>query len=395
MRVLKQELAERNEELTARSEAMAELANENEATVMELTERSELHEATIRALKKELEKAVIARSSDQDVGLSSPVKALGGLLLAFSPAGTWTSTGLRPILFKNPSAVVSANPRIVRPKVLRANAANLGVSPVDAPTKPIDGTDAEDDIALKNLADKVITCSAASQRDGRFGSAKPYVYGKEECIDAIERLETEFEKSPLDMSNLPGRWQLIFTNDAVTRSSPFFWVVKDLFETDTASYILDRSTRVRRDLSSRDLLSGAFFGTLDTLGFGTSFGNAYQTIEDDRLVSEVEVKGSAGLFVVTTSGRWKSSEDRSLEITVETTQAAKSDLDDLLPGFLPDIAKIANIKFPSGLMFESIKPGSSTTMARLTFLSDDLRVTRHEENIYVYRKISEPALGIR
>jgi len=197
-------------------------------------------------------------------------------------------------------------------------------------------------------------------------------------MDAIVRLESKFQGSQLDMGNLNGRWQLIFTNDSVIRSSPFFWALKEMSQTSPISSVQGQS--------SREFLSNLYFSSLDTLVYDrAAVGDAYQTIADEELINEVEVKGIAGSVVMTTASRWKASQDSSLDITVESTQMMQMDVDQLLP----DFAKLGDIKFPSGLMFERMRPGGSTVSAEVTFLSDELRVTRQKDNVYVYRKVPE------
>lgn len=228
--------------------------------------------------------------------------------------------------------------------------ASLGATAVES--------SAETALVVKDLQEKMIECSRSSWRAGRFGYGNRYANEQQACMDVVERLESEFPDKSLNMSNLHGRWQLIFTNDSVTRSSPFFWVLKEIFGP----------------------LSKAYFASLDTFLYAPmAIGEAYQTITDTELISEVDLKNFAGSFVMTTTSRLKYSQGRSLEVTMETTQAKGSEWDDLLPSF----AQFGDIKYPSGRMFT----GFNTVHAEVTFLSDELRVTRHQNNAYVYRKI--------
>jgi len=312
------------------------------------------------------------------------VKTLASSLLSLDPGGAFSVNRVRPLGLSQPSKGITPRP-LARPNTLRGSVVRLAAESVDAPDAPPDGGAAKDRL-MQDLKDDVVRCSRVSYRAGRFGSGNRYINEERgACIDAIERLEIAFQGNVLDTSRLLGRWQLIFTNDGVTRSSPFFWGVKELFETDPLSYFRDPSTRVKRESSSRDFLSKAFFGTLDSAGaVAWAIGDAFQTITKEKFVSEVEVKNLLGVAAVTTSCRWEASQDGSLNITVDTTHAAESDFGRLLPG---SSNLIDSIKFPSGAMFEAIKPGSSTALAKLTFLSDDLRVMRHEENVYVHRKV--------
>lgn len=233
--------------------------------------------------------------------------------------------------------------------------------------KPLRAQEGESEMeAQASLVDEVISCSLAST-----GQAAIWRRGdlwqntaQQSCMDAIARLESEFQGKPLDSANLYGRWKLIFANDDVTRSSPLFWALRGGFLMDFG-------------------LVDSFLGILDAVGsIAWAIGDAFQTITDEKLVSEVEVKNFSGSSIFTTVSRWNLSQQRFLEITVETTRQAESTLRKVLPGF-------DQIEFPSGVALETTKPGSSTVLAQLTFLSDQLRVTRHADKVYVYQKCSD------
>mmetsp|Transcript_73621 Transcript_73621/g.127755 ORF Transcript_73621/g.127755 Transcript_73621/m.127755 type:complete len:336 (+) Transcript_73621:69-1076(+) len=318
------------------------------------------------------------RSSHADVearAASDPLMSLAVLLTAANPSATWTAPLAGLHSSKRPSSAVSAS--------RHADARFSTVTtPEEALDTAIDVGSAKAELGRKLLEDEMISSSLLSWRAGRFGSGDRYANMQQPCMDLVERLESEFQGEDLDMDNLRGRWQLIFTNDSVTRSSPFFWVLKEMFETDPVSHFFDRSSRVK---ASTDLFSKAYFKTLDIFLYGPmSVGEAYQEITDTELVSEVDLRNLVGAFVMTTTSTLDSIQGRVLELTMKTTQAVKGNIDD----FLPDIVKMGNVKFPSGLMFERIKPGITTVRAEVTYLSDELRVTRHQNNVYVHRKIS-------
>lgn len=299
--------------------------------------------------------------TDRALKVPRPWASLARLFLEFNPATTWPVSDARVRQLRVHDAYLCA--------ILSTADASDAASDEGAVLKGPD---------LKKLEHDVMSCSSSSWRAGRFGSGQRYTSGKQRCMDAIVRLESEFEDSQLDMANLRGRWQLIFTNDSVTRSSPFFWALKEISESSPINSVLGRLTPFGDP-------SKLYFSALDTLVYDrAAIGDAYQTIADEELINEVEVKGIAGSVVMTTASRWKASQGGSLDITVDTTQMVQMDVDKLLP----DFAKLGNIQFPSGFMFERMKPGGSTVSAKMTFLSDDLRVTRHEDNVYVYRKIS-------
>ncbi len=143
---------------------------------------------------------------------------------------------------------------------------------------------------------------------------------------------------------------------------------------------LDKDESVANDVA----LAESVFALTDALPFKT-IGDAFHTFSPDELVSEVEVNVDlVGSSVMTTTSQWQLWQDRFLEVTVETTQAVHSSLAQLLP--LPGTLD-GSFKFPSGLVLELAKPGSSTVLSEVTYLSENFRVNRIEDKVFVYRKV--------
>ena len=144
------------------------------------------------------------------------------------------------------------------------------------------------------------------------GSLKDDSYRVKLLIESLESL-----KKPLaiDTSNLlMGTWELIWSDDDVTRSSPFFWAFR-------------KATKGLKDpvgLLGPELLSESIFKITDSIPF-KSVGKSQQTFIDNILRSEVEVEiglkslMTLGSSLMTTSSFWSqnAAEPDVLELRVD------------------------------------------------------------------------------
>lgn len=186
---------------------------------------------------------------------------------------------------------------------------------------------------------------------------------KFEVQKLIQRLEEENPtKEPSKSPLLLGQWDLIFADDDITRTSPFFWAFKKA----------TKDLKDPRDLSAQ--FSESVFSFTDAIPI-KSIGECYQTITTDSLQSRVQVQVVlAGSSLMTTTSSWRSTEDPNLlELSVEKTQVLDSTVAKLLPFLDADMA------FPSGAALELARPGASTVYLRVTYLDEDLRVSRNED----------------
>ena len=111
---------------------------------------------------------------------------------------------------------------------------------------------------------------------GRDKSNEDEIKSLIETIESMPSSETVEEKLNL----LRGKWDLLWTNDDVTRASPFFWAFR-------------KATRDIKDpvgVVGPELISESIFQITDSIPF-KSIGSCSQTFTSDgRLVSEVDVE---------------------------------------------------------------------------------------------------------
>jgi len=183
---------------------------------------------------------------------------------------------------------------------------------------------------------------------------------------------------------LQGKWDLLWTNDDVTRASPFFWAFR-------------KATRGLKDpvgIVGPELISESIFQITDSIPF-KSIGTCSQTFTSDgRLVSEVDVEiGLQGLLSIgsskmTTTSRYSfEGDDPSvLELQVEKTQVLDSTLEKIVPFQLPLLGDSG--AFPSGQALELVKPGSSTVYMRLSYVDDNYRLCSNDEDdkIFIFER---------
>lgn len=116
----------------------------------------------------------------------------------------------------------------------------------------------------------------------------------------IESLATEIQLKP---TQLLGKWTLTYSNDDITRSSPFFWAFRKAFKTKE---ILDPLGL----LGTSSFAEGVFKIT-DTIPV-KSLGTATQFIAEGKIISQVEVKTKnlpiEGRSLMTTTSSWSTSE---------------------------------------------------------------------------------------
>lgn len=205
----------------------------------------------------------------------------------------------------------------------------------------------------------------------------------------IKDLASDLEKSIPAGERAPGfingKWELLWSDDDLTRVSPFFWAFR-------------KATKDIRDptgLLGSDKISESIFKITDNIPF-RNIGQCWQTFSDNNLVSEVVVevglKSSFALAssTMTTTSTWKHDDQdpQVIEVSVEKTQVLDSTIEKLLPFSPPFIGPSSS--FPSGSAFELIRPGSSTVYMRNSYVDEDFRVARNMEDgkIFIFERAS-------
>jgi hypothetical protein len=201
----------------------------------------------------------------------------------------------------------------------------------------------------------------------------------------VENLETIIPTGKNSRENLIGKWELLWSDDDLTRVSPFFWAFR-------------KATRDIKDpigLLGTDKISESIFKITDNIPL-RNIGRCWQTFSDENLVSEVVVEvGLKSSFSIssstmTTTSKWRVDEQDSdvLEVTVEKTQVLDSTIEKFLPIPLPFIGQSSS--FPSGSALELLRPGSSTVYMRHSYMDEDFRIVRNidDDKIFVFERSS-------
>ena len=160
---------------------------------------------------------------------------------------------------------------------------------------------------------------------------------------------------------MSGEWELIYSSDEITRSSPFFWAFRAAFP--------DSSDQI--------------FGITDSIPAPIKLtGPAKQTLDIDSsarpvtgtLVSRVKVATLGGIatsMMTTTCTVLSADGLDGLRLRVETTKPEDSTLLQKL-GPLGEFVNSAAPPFPSGEALELVAPGSSEVVVRTTYCYDGI-----------------------
>lgn len=177
---------------------------------------------------------------------------------------------------------------------------------------------------------------------------------------------------------LSGKWELLYSPEDETRSSPFFWAFEQAFpeNSDQIFGITDGIPAGIKDV-------GPAYQTIEGLAEGTSTG---------KLVSRVKVatlNGLATSIMTTRADITGSIGLDGLTIRIDTTKPEESTVLEKL-GPLGTLLNDNLPPFPSGQALEQVVPGSSTVVMRTTFCDDGLRISRNDAKYnepYVWRRV--------
>jgi hypothetical protein len=199
-------------------------------------------------------------------------------------------------------------------------------------------------------------------------SGKPLL---DEIQSLVRDLEDKAEQVGVGQSSassgmLAGEWELLYSPEDVTRSSPFFWAFAQAFP--------DQSDQI--------------FGITDSIPSPIKdVGPAFQTIELDpslttgKMVSRVKVATLNGMAtsIMTTRADIEPFGIDGLKIRIDTTKPEDSTaIKTLFPGPLGNLINENAPPFPSGEALERVQPGSSTVIMRTTFADEGLRISRND-----------------
>lgn len=214
------------------------------------------------------------------------------------------------------------------------------------------------------------------------GSDKPPLEDVRRRVDELEMLAEQVGMGQASSCSglLSGEWELLFSPEDDTRSSPFFWAFRRAFP--------DQSDQI--------------FGITDSIPAPIKeVGPAHQTIEletttgsdkaSGTLVSRVKVATLGGLATSMMTTRCKILALEGLDglrLQIETTKPEDSTVLKKL-GPLGNFVNENAPPFPSGEALERAMPGSSEVVMRTTYCDEGLRISRNEERYdmpFVWRR---------
>jgi hypothetical protein len=203
------------------------------------------------------------------------------------------------------------------------------------------------------LKDRLLSLIASTERGQRD-------HNYQSIYSAIDDLAGTFRKPSASVADIPeftGEWELIYADDDITRSSPFFWAFrKALAGVEDPVKLLGTT-----------MLSESLFKFTDNVPF-KSIGTATQFVTKSEnggrgdskgtLSSRVEVKIlPVGQSLMCTTCTWRKTEESDLiEIDVDKTEVQDSTLFQGLAGqLLPKPLLDRMTSFPSGAALELVK----------------------------------------
>eukprot|EP00590_Aulacoseira_subarctica_P009384 CAMPEP_0172424626 /NCGR_PEP_ID=MMETSP1064-20121228/26840_1 /TAXON_ID=202472 /ORGANISM="Aulacoseira subarctica , Strain CCAP 1002/5" /LENGTH=282 /DNA_ID=CAMNT_0013166901 /DNA_START=36 /DNA_END=884 /DNA_ORIENTATION=+ len=180
---------------------------------------------------------------------------------------------------------------------------------------------------------------------------------------------------------MAGEWELLYSPEDVTRSSPFFWAFSKAFPEKNSNIfaITDSIPAPFKEVGP----------AIQTITLDTNRGSG----ELGKLVSRIQVSTLGGLAKSTMTTRSSiigSDGLEGLKLRIDTTKPENSsalknlgNLGELLDEQLPP--------FPSGEALERVRQGSSEVTMATTYCDETLRISRNAENkqdAYVWKRIS-------
>jgi len=233
---------------------------------------------------------------------------------------------------------------------------------------------------LENLKqDLVQYCSSSS--------SKPSLENVREKVRNLEELAEQIGIGQASSTSglLNGEWELVYSPEDITRSSPFFWAFRRAFP-DSSDQIFSITDSIPSPIKD--------------------VGPAYQEISPNTLVSRVKVATLGGVATSIMTTRCKilgESGLNGLRVKIETTKPEESTIVELIGGPLFGKMLLEKVPppFPSGDALEQAQPGSSEVIMQTTFCDEALRISRNDDDydgVYVWKRksfgSSESSFGV-
>jgi len=215
---------------------------------------------------------------------------------------------------------------------------------------------------------------------------KPQMY---EVNDLIHQIEETGELVGIGQATtssglLAGEWELVYSPEDATRSSPFFWAFRRAFP-DSSDQIFGITDSIPAPIKE----VGPAFQEIE---LDTNTGTDRFNTITGRFVSRVEVATLGGMAtsIMTTRASIEGTDGiDGFRIKVETTKPEESTVVKKLFGQFADAINEKAPPFPSGEALEKVNPGASEVIMRTSFCDETLRISRNDEAFdepYVWRR---------
>lgn len=175
---------------------------------------------------------------------------------------------------------------------------------------------------------------------------------------------------------LSGEWELLYSTEDETRSSPFFWAFRKAI--DNADQIYSVTDNIPAPLKE--------------IGPARQNIEWVDTAQTGRFVSRVKVATLGGLAtsIMTTRATITGTDGTDgIVLQIDTTKPERSTALSTLLGPFGDVLNENAPAFPSGQALEQIRPGSSKVIMRTGFCDEGLRISWDDarpDDIFVWRR---------
>lgn len=214
------------------------------------------------------------------------------------------------------------------------------------------------------------------------GQASDYTVGQKHLLELQGYIRC-LEESTAKIDEMEGSWELLYTNDDPTRSSPFFGAFRKSVKGIKTP--VDPFNQLPADFGS------AVFKITDNIPI-KSVGLVKQCISTGEIKSEVRViVNPMGSSLMTTTSNFSLSEEDEVRRIYNVRVIKTEVLDSTVAKFLPGLDPASNPNgFPSGAVLELVNPGSSTFQLCCGYNDGELRVVRSLEDpdsVFVYKRV--------
>jgi len=199
----------------------------------------------------------------------------------------------------------------------------------------------------------------------------------QEICNALETLSEGLAQTSASSGLLGGEWELLYSSEDDTRSSPFFWAFRKAFPGSS-----DEIFRITDSIPS----------PIKDVGPATQTIEYDDTTKNGRFTSRVKVAtlgGVATSIMTTRASIVGASGLDGVRLKIETTKPEDSTIIRSLFGPLGDVINENSPPFPSGEALERARPGSSEVVLRSPYCDEGIRISRNDDRpdeVYVWQR---------